>query len=183
MGRDKARLAVGGTPAAVRVAGLLAALVEDVVLVGGDPPADAPGRRVPDPPGPACALRGLVGGLAAARAERVFVVATDLPLVTSELLLGLLAWPEAEAVVPWPAQGPQPLCALYQREATLARARTRLADGRLALKGLLKDLRVSPIGEEALAGLDPEGMTLANLNTPEELERIERWLAARAASP
>ena len=63
MGRDKAGLVVHGVPFATRLASLLSLLVEDVVLVGGDPPAEAPGRRVSDPPGPACALRGLVGAL------------------------------------------------------------------------------------------------------------------------
>src|SRR5262245_12769728 len=116
MGSDKAQIAVGGVAIATRVARCLALLCEDVVLVGGDPPADAPGRRAGDGPGPRCALRGVVSALATARAERVLVVATDLPFVTPELLLALIAWPEADAVVPRTADGVHPLCALYRRE-------------------------------------------------------------------
>ena len=38
MGADKARLAIEGEAAAVRIAQRLAALFEDVLLVGGEPP-------------------------------------------------------------------------------------------------------------------------------------------------
>jgi molybdopterin-guanine dinucleotide biosynthesis protein A len=177
MGRDKTRLGLGGVPGAVRAARLLASSVEDVILVGGDPPPGAPGRRVPDPAGPACALRGLVGGLAAAAAPRALVLATDLPFVPADLLLALVAWPEAEAVVPWGARGPEPLCALYECEPTLRVARARLEAGELALQGVLAGLRVARLDEAALAALDPEGRALTNLNTPDDLARAEAWLA------
>jgi molybdopterin-guanine dinucleotide biosynthesis protein A len=179
MGRDKTRLRLGGVAGAVRAARLLGSIVEDLILVGGDPPADATGRRVPDPAGPDCALRGLVGGLAAAAAPRVLVLATDLPFVTGDLLLALVAWPEAEAVVPWSARGPEPLCALYEREPALRVARAHLDAGELALQGLLAELRTARLDAAALAVLDPEGRALANLNTPGDLARAEAWLESR----
>ncbi|RIK94610.1 MAG: hypothetical protein DCC71_23455, partial [Proteobacteria bacterium] len=64
---DKARRPFAGEPAATRTSRLLASLFDDVLLVGGDPPPDAAGRRVADGEGPRCALRGLVAALAAAR--------------------------------------------------------------------------------------------------------------------
>jgi molybdopterin-guanine dinucleotide biosynthesis protein A len=112
-----------------------------------------------------------VAALAAARAERVLVVATDLPLLTPELLLGLTAWPEHDAVVPRSEEGSHPLCALYRRDVTLAKARERLAQGRFALRGLLDQLDTGYIEGPDLAALDPERRALANLNTPEDLER------------
>jgi molybdopterin-guanine dinucleotide biosynthesis protein A len=177
MGRDKARLEVGGLAGATRAARLLEPLVGELLLVGGSPPEEAPGRRVPDPTGPACALRGLVGGLEAARTVEVLVLATDLPLLTPDLLLALVAWPRAEAVVPRPASGPQPLCALYARAPAARAARARLEVGRLALRGVLDDLEVAWLDPDALAPYDPHGRLLANLNTPEDLARIESWLA------
>ncbi len=179
MGSDKAQRRLGGVALATRIAALLADLFEDVLLVGGDPPAEAPGRRVPDPEGPACGLRGLVAALSHARAERVLVLATDLPLVTPELLLGLVAWPEADAVVPRPREGSQPLCALYRREAVLPVARARLATGALELRGLLGALATSWLEPADLAPLDPRGIALRNLNTPADLERAEALLRAR----
>lgn len=177
MGSDKARLAVGGLPSATRVARCLALLCEDVVLVGGDPPADAPGRRAPDGAGPRCALRGLVGALEAARAERVLVVATDLPFVTPDLLLALIAWPEADAVVPRTADGAHPLCAVYRRESALAVARRHLAQERLALRALLDAVATRYFEGEDLHAVDPDGAALTNLNTSEDHARAEGRLS------
>jgi molybdenum cofactor guanylyltransferase len=182
MGRDKAHLPLCGVSAAARVADVLSRLVADVVLVGGEPPPEASGRRVPDGPGPRCALRGVVSALEAVSAERVLVVATDLPLVTPDLLLALVAWPESDAVVPRNADGAQPLCALYRREPALARAREQLAAGRLALRGLLETLETRYLEPDDLAAVDPLGIALHNVNTPDDWARAEAWLAAAAQS-
>jgi molybdopterin-guanine dinucleotide biosynthesis protein A len=179
MGTDKALLSVGGAAAATHLARLLARLFADVLLVGGAPPAEAPGRRVPDAPGPPCALRGLSTALAAAREPRVLVLATDLMAMTPDLLLGLVAFPEADAVVPRAGGFAQPLCALYRREPALAAARACLAEGRLALAALLDRLEPRWLEGEDLASLDPEGGALANVNTPEDYAR----LAARELGP
>jgi molybdopterin-guanine dinucleotide biosynthesis protein A len=177
MGRDKAGITLDGEPLATRLARRLASLCEEVLLVGGAPPESAPGRRVADQDGPRCALRGLVSALAAARAERVLVVATDLPLVPEALLLALVAWPEADVVLPADAEGPQPLCALYRREVVLAAARRRLAAAeRLALHELLAELEVRVLPADVLASLDPTGSALLNVNTPAELARAESLL-------
>lgn len=181
MGRDKARLDAGGVPLATRLARRLDALFDEVLLVGGEPPADAPGRRVPDPDGPRCALRGLVGALAAARAPRVLVVATDLPLLAPELLLALVAWPEADVVLPRRAGRPEPLCALWRRDAVLPLARERLAAGRLALRELIDAVGASWLEGEDLRAVDPEDLALANANTPEEWAALRARAAARGA--
>lgn len=179
MGRDKAALEVGGIPCALRVGRLLAALCEEVLLVGGAAPPGLAGRVVADPAGPGCALRGLTAALEAATQERVLVVATDLPLLEVDLLLALLAWPEADAVVPRTADGIHPLCALYHRSRVLPLARERLARGELKLQGLLDSVETAYIAPEEIEKLDPDGRMLANLNTPEDLACVEAWLAQR----
>jgi molybdopterin-guanine dinucleotide biosynthesis protein A len=177
MGEDKSRATLGGVPLATRVARTLEDVVEDLILVGGDPPPDAPGRRVPDGAGPQCALRGLVAALSAVETERLLVVATDLPLVTPALLLALLAAPDADAVVPAPPDGLQPLCAVYRTAPTLERARANLAAERLALHTLLDELDVFALDAATLAELDPAGIALANLNTPAERADAEARIA------
>ncbi len=177
LGRDKSRVDLDGVASSTRIARLLAGLFDEVILVGGDPPADAPGRRVRDVEGPRCGLRGLVSALEAAGGERVLVVATDLPLVTADLLLALVAWPEADAVVPRTADGSHPLCALYRRDSVLPVARARLAAGVLELRGLLGATDTRFLDEAEMERLDPGGHALSNLNTPDDLARIESRIA------
>jgi len=177
MGRDKSRLRVGDLPLATHIARLLESLFEEVLLVGGEPPEGAPGSRVEDPAGPRCALRGLVAALAAAREERVLVVATDLPLLTPDLLLALTAWPEHDVVMPRDSEGVHPLCAIYRREPVLAAARERLAAGELGLRALVDGLDCGLIEGPDLAAVDPQGQALRNVNTPGDLARVQSLLA------
>ncbi len=177
MGRDKAALPIGETRFATHLAGLLGSLFEEVLLVGGAPPDDTPGRAVSDPSGPVCALRGLVAALSATRAERVLVLATDLPLLTADLLLALTAWPEHDAVAPRDEAGTHPLCAVYRRVPVLEIARERLEAGQLQLHALLDVLDTGYLEGADLACVDPDTKALTNINTPEDLIRAETLLA------
>lgn len=174
VGSGEARLAGG----AERIAALLGDLFTEVLLVGGDPPEQAHGRRVADVAGPRSALRGLVSALEAASAPWVFVAASDLLLLTPDLVTALLAWPAADAVVPVDDEGPHALCALYCVERVLPVARERLAAGELRMTGLLDAVETSRFGPEALESVDPEGRALTSVNTPEELAAAEAVLAA-----
>jgi molybdopterin-guanine dinucleotide biosynthesis protein A len=131
---------------------------------------------VPDVAGPPCALRGVASALEAAREERVLLLATDLPRLAPDLLLALFAWPEADAVVARDARGAQPLCGVYRRTPALVAARERLAGGRLALAGWLDALEVAELPPDVQRAFDPEGTSLVNVNTPEDL--AEAGLAA-----
>jgi molybdopterin-guanine dinucleotide biosynthesis protein A len=122
-------------------------------------------------------LRGLVTALTVATSERVLVVATDLPFVTPDLLLALIAWPEADAVVPRTPDGVQPLCALFARDSVLDVAREHLARGDLKLSGVLDAVDTRYLDPDALARVDPDGLALTNVNTPEELAAARARLA------
>jgi molybdopterin-guanine dinucleotide biosynthesis protein A len=172
MGRDKARLEIAGEAAVVRIARLLASLVGEVLVVGGEPPDTEYGRFVADVEGPQCAMRGLATALSATEADRMLIVATDLPLVTPDLLLALIAWPEADAVVPRTVDGAHPLCGLYARDAVLPVALERLAGADLSMSGLLAAIEPAYIEPADLARVDPDGVALTNLNSAEDLERV-----------
>lgn len=173
MGRDKAHLEWQGERWSTRTARRLDKLFAETLLIGGEPASDAPGRRVPDPPGPSCALRGLVGALEAADAERVLIVATDLPLLCDDLLVALTAWPERDVVVPCDADGDHPLCAIYRRGRCLAVARAHLESERLALRDLLAALDTDRVTLARLGLADIGPNPLTNINTPEELALLE----------
>ncbi|HYG82174.1 MAG TPA: NTP transferase domain-containing protein, partial [Pyrinomonadaceae bacterium] len=121
MGRDKARLTLGGLDFVGRIRDALAALTARVTLVG---PAErcAAWPRLPSVPDFYVewgALGGLHAAAAAARAEWAVVVACDLPFVTGELFVRLASLRENfDAVVPVQRDGRrQPLCALYRARA------------------------------------------------------------------
>ncbi len=172
MGRDKAHVAFAGVPMATRIARLLDRFFEDLILVGGDPPNDAPGRHVPDTHGPRSSLRGLVSALEAARCDRVVVVATDMPLISADLIIGLTAYPEADAVVPRDAEHAHPLCAIYRREPVLEVARRLLDAERLRLSLVLDAVQTRYLEGQDLELLSSEAGALENANTPEELARL-----------
>jgi molybdopterin-guanine dinucleotide biosynthesis protein A len=173
MGSDKSQRAFRGEAAATRTSRLLASLFEDVMLVGGEAPADAVGRRIADIPGPRSALRGIVTALEASSAECVLVVATDLPLLTATLLLALVAWPAADVVLPRGAAGIEPLCALWSRERVTVAARAQLVAGRLALRELIAQLDARYLEGADLDTVDPDSTALANANTPEAWSHLE----------
>lgn len=173
MGRDKAHIEWHGETLSTRTARLLARLFEEILLVGGDPGSDAPGRYVADPSGPRCALRGLVGALASATSPRVLVVATDLPYLSEDLLLALTAWPESGVVIPSDEDGAHPLCAIYQREICLPVARANLEAGRLSLRELFSSVDHCRVSLEDLGVMDLEPPPLTNVNTPEALAQLE----------
>jgi len=106
---------------------------------------------------------GVVRALQHARA-RCFVLATDYPLITTELLRGLRAAfesTEAPLLMPICDDVAQPLCAGYSPELLPVLER-RIAEGRFALRDL---------GAETIV---VTGKDLFNVNTPADLEEAQR---------
>lgn len=138
-------------------------------------PGPVPGRFVADPPGPRCALRGVVAALEAARTPRVLICATDMPALSAPLLLALTALPEADIVLPRTTRL-QPLCALYRREPMLPRARAHLAGGRLKLEALIHASETRWLEGADLEAVGGEA-ALANINTPQQWQEWQRFRA------
>ncbi|MDH3519380.1 MAG: hypothetical protein OEM49_02905 [Myxococcales bacterium] len=135
-----AQRAVGQIDASpLRLAQNLGALFEEVLWVGADPPRGQRARRAADVAGPAGALRDLASALAAAACDRVLVIdaAASPP---PELLLALVAWPEADVVVlRVDAAAPFP-CAVYRRASALSHARALLAEQHTDVSALLEGI-------------------------------------------
>jgi molybdopterin-guanine dinucleotide biosynthesis protein A len=103
-------------------------------------------------------IAGLVAGLRAAAHELCVVLPVDTPRIEPETLAALAAACEDVAV---PQTGPLP--GAYRR-AALPVLERRLANGELALRGALDELRTR------IVRIDPA--ELANLNTPDDLARL-----------
>ncbi len=174
MGRDKATLALGGRSLAERAADLLGRCCAEVVvadrgrgLVAGWPSiADGPGQ------GPAA---GLLGAAAARPGRELLVLACDLPAVPESLVAALARPADADCTVPRSRRGLEPLVGRYG-PAALAALERQVAAGELSVHRLLErpDLAVEILeGARLERHGDPDEMFL-NLNSPEDLERLER---------
>ena len=173
-GRDKSALCVGGRRILERQLDELRQLTDDILLVGAH--EDVPGvhrvaDRVPDS-GP---LGGLDAALAAARDDRLIVVACDMPFITARFLESLVALSDpVDAVVPRTERGYHPLCAVYRRSCHSAVIR-RLVERRLKMLELFEDLRMHVVDRAYVATFGGERL-LANVNTPDELRDLEALL-------
>lgn len=172
-GRFKPWLPVGGQPIVMRQLSTLASAgVEHIVLVGRWSVEERPPRPVvADAIEQAGPLGALYTALLMAPGDRTLVLAGDMPLVTPELVQMLLAiGPDEEVVVPRTEDGLHPLCAGYRRSTAL-RVKARLDRAELSVREALQDLRVREIAPGDMAALDPDGMTLMNVNTLADYER------------
>lgn len=183
MGNPKQLVDWDGRPLTERTVEILGARAERVVFLGdGGVPAgcrDLP--RIPDPPGLAGPLAGILGAMRWGPGATWIVAACDQPLVDVAALEWLLDHraPGTWAVLPAGEHGPEPLLALYD-----ARARGILegmaAAGRLAPRDLAGHPRV------AVPELPAERRDAwRGFNTPAEYEdrRRARGDAARTGDP
>jgi molybdenum cofactor guanylyltransferase len=180
MGTDKALLPVGGTPLVQRVLEVVAAVAEDVQIVGDRPAYHQFGvpvvaDRFPD----AGALGGIATAIEAARCERVLVVACDMPLISRRLLRAMADEPQDyDVLVPVTAaersqQGGdvtyETLHAIYTR-ACLDAIRSSLAQGRRRVVGFFPSVTVRQLPEGWVRQYDPDLRSFLNANNPAELE-------------
>jgi molybdopterin-guanine dinucleotide biosynthesis protein A len=175
-GRDKGGLIIEGQTIRARQLAMLSGLTDDILVVSDTPVAGIDGlaRGIADQVPGRGPLGGLHAALTAARHDRLVVLAGDMPFVSEGLLQHMLTLADqGDVVVPRTKRGYHPLCAVYRR-VVLPAVECRLKAESLALKDLLDDLRVRLVeGEELLAFGDPERL-LANVNTPEDYERLGR---------
>jgi len=180
-GAAKGLECVGGRRIIDRVAQVLAAAADDLLLVANNPDAAAwlPGVPV------AADLRpgnGSLGGIHAAltRAARpVLVVAWDMPFVPAALLGALRALGRgADVAVPESSstRGVEPLCAYYD-PACLGPIERHLDAGDRRVVGFFDDVRVARLPDEQVRRFGDPALMFLNVNTPDELVLAERHAA------
>ena len=174
MGRDKALIDYQGRPIIAHVIETLCALSDDVIVVSNR--SEIYGRfgaRVVADYEPPCGpLGGIAVGLAAAQHDLVAVVACDMPFLNIELLRRLIDAAEGvDAVVPKTGDEFEPLHAVYRHTCHAPIVR-RIEQGDRRVISFFEDVRVRAVPEAEWRVLDPEGRSLINLNTPDDLGQL-----------
>ena len=169
MGRPKQLLMWHGVTLSERAVAAVQSQVDDVVLAGsGAVPEDLERLpQLPDPPGLAGPMAGLLGVMRWAPGAAWVVAACDMPAVSSEAVTWLIEQRRAGvwAVMPRLRGGVvEPLLAVYEPQARML-LEAQAARGRWGLRHLAVSDRVScPSPPTEIIG------AWANVNTPHEME-------------
>ena len=174
MGRDKSRLQLGAQTFIDIIAASLEPVTKSVSLVGGAPHENFP--TVTDVFPEWGALGGLHAALNSCKSPWAFVIACDLPFVTTELINSLLSLREEyDAVVPIQEDGrPQPLCAAYRIDPCLTTAESLIRDGKRRPLDLLDTVKTHWIPFSKLNDMDQAELFFDNINTPEDYYEATR---------
>ena len=177
MGKDKALLPRNGLTLLETVVDTLRPLVGEIVIVADRTDRyDLSGcRTVGDAYPQTGPLGGILTGLIALGPGTHLAVACDMPALQPAVLRLLLdfAMPEWDAIVPEIDGRLEPLCAVYA-ETAIPALQLFLEGGGRALHRALETLRTLRIPEAEIRRHDPSLLTFTNLNTPADLERLQR---------
>ncbi len=178
MGRDKARLKLGGDKEMLQViAGKLFQLSDDIVV-------STDGRRYEDigipvrwakdiKPG-AGSFMGLYSGLKEAKYKYALVVACDMPFLNPDLLRYMIGLPRDYCILaPKVEEKIETLHAIYSKDC-LPRMAELLEAGHLRINDLFSIVPVRYLSLEELDRFDPEHRSFFNVNSPGQLEEAQK---------
>lgn len=171
MGRPKESMPYGAGTLAEHQTARLARLFEEVWLVVREAPSFAigPAKPIFDDDPVRSAFSGLLRALDEA-ADRIFVIAVDLPLVSNRLIAeiaGRSLASEASALLPENAGELEPLAGVWRRSA-LVEGRRRAEAGQRSLRDFARAVGAEPFPEAEWRAIDPSGNAFANVNTIED---------------
>jgi molybdopterin-guanine dinucleotide biosynthesis protein A len=188
MGRAKAWLPFGTETMLARVARLVGAAVQPLVVVAApdqELPALAPAiavvRDEEKGRGP---LQGMAAGLAAlkGKADAAYVSSCDVPFLRPAFILRLVELLGDSAIcVPRVGAHHHPLAAVYRLEVAQA-TQGLLAENRLRPFFLFEAIATRVVTAAELVDVDPDLRSLRNLNSPEEYEAALREYVEDAES-
>ncbi len=174
MGEPKANLAFGPERMLQRVVRILAEVVKPIVVVAAPeqalPPLPGDVLLAHDPQTGQGPLRGISAGLHALTdlADAAYITSCDVPLLSAAFITRMVELlGDYEAVVPVEDKFHHPLAGVY-RTWVASIADELLAAKRLRPLFLLEQVRTRRVDVSELRDIDPELLSLRNLNNPED---------------
>jgi molybdopterin-guanine dinucleotide biosynthesis protein A len=174
-GRNKAVELYHGERLIDRVARSLRPFCNPVMIVANDLESyySAPASLVRDVTPAHGPLGGIYTALLFSPCDWVFVKAVDMPCMSSEVLHALLALRgSADIVAPLHGEFYEPLMALYSKRCMPVVARA-IEAGERQVVAVYKKTRLRTLSEKRWRKLDPEGRSFWNVNTQEDLEKLQ----------
>jgi molybdopterin-guanine dinucleotide biosynthesis protein A len=149
-----------------------AQIIVVVGATGGPAPPDGV-TLVRDAHADAGPLAGLAAALAATRANRILVVGGDMPFLVEGVLAVLLAAlldPAVQVAALEHDGRSRPLPIAVRRDPALKAAQAALDHGDRRLRAILETLATVAIPESTWRALDPSARTIADVDTPADLD-------------
>jgi molybdopterin-guanine dinucleotide biosynthesis protein A len=180
LGQDKRFLMLGSRSCLQRVLDAYKGLFEDVLIVAdAKEPFAGMGVRVVEDLIPGMAtLGGLYTGLQVAQTPRVFAAAVDMPCLSPATIRIVLEHAdEGDIVIPELAGQLQPMHAVYSK-ACLPYIKRLLDQSCFKVQELcnVPELTIRRIPQSAFQTEDPELRSFFNINTPEDLAVVKKWI-------
>jgi molybdopterin-guanine dinucleotide biosynthesis protein A len=180
MGRDKALLEIDGEPLIARATRLVNSVLGEAVVIASTPGYEALGLKIvaDDFPG-----YGPLGGIATALHVSTkpwnLVIACDLPYLTEpwlEYLVERALKSVADAVVPMNVRGPEPLCAMYHKNAEM-RIRTAVEGGMRKVTDAFVTLSVEHVEPSEWKAFASGSVLFKNVNSPADFKEAKARLS------
>ena len=179
-GREKYRFRYDGVQFIRRLINSLSGITDEIIVVARDEEHCNSFRDLQDLPGVVvvCDIRKKIGplggmhaGIQACNGELVFVTACDMPCIHSEVVTRLFdSINYHDAVIPkWNEEMIEPLHAVYRKSALVEYLANHKS---LSIRSLIRSIDAIYVDVESFRDVDPDLETFMNINSLEELEKI-----------
>lgn len=179
MGTNKAFLAIDGSRLIDKTINIYREIFPEIIIVTNDPLAYiefADVAIVTDIYKGKGPLGGIYTGLFYSKNNYAFVSACDMPSLNKNFINCLTnQLGKHDVIVPELSDGFQPLQAIYSRNCLPSIKRLLLMD-KLKITGFYRDMRVLTISEKQIEPFNPDGRLFQNINTPEDMEKMNRLI-------
>jgi molybdopterin-guanine dinucleotide biosynthesis protein A len=176
-GKNKAFARIGGKRIIDRIYEVFADLFDKIILVTNDPVQymrwdfDIVTDIFPI----RSSLTGIHTGLFYSTTPHAFFLACDIPFIKKEMIEMLLDCIDSsiDIVIPETSKGVEPLCSVYSNRC-FTPIEEQLEKKSFKIQGIFQKVRVKKIPEDILRNIDPDLVSLYNINTPDDLARAEQ---------
>jgi len=173
MGSDKASVVLSGKSLLGHVLAQLEPLFSEILISVREIRSDITYPQIVDGAEDRGPMVGIKSALEAVKTEWVFVIACDMPFISTGLiqyLAGIRS--QHDAVVPFAFDRPQPLFGFYNKTC-LPLVEARMKQGQRSMIRLLGDLDTHVLSEQQVKAIDPELKSLLSLDTMEDVKEVE----------